>query len=109
MTVRSSVILGLVPLALVACTDGAVSTASTGASDGVARQLNPGMTAAEAEATLGMDAGFERNPANWDQSCISYAYESAEGPRYVHAVFENETLVRATDGHGDICTYADPV
>ena len=106
---RPALIFGLVPLVLVACTDGPVSTAGPGATDGVAGQLSAGMTAAQAEATLGMDAGYERNPANWDESCVSFVYDSGGDRRFVHAVFENETLVRATDGHASICTYPDPV
>jgi hypothetical protein len=93
-------------VALGGCMDGAapVSGGSTGAE---ARKLSAGMTPAQADAVFGVDAGYERNPANWDESCVSYAYGSPEAPRYVHAAFRNDRMVRATDGHGAICTYGD--
>jgi len=77
------------------------------AGDGQAGKLRVGSSENDAFAIFGPDSGFERNPANWDQSCLSYAYGSAETPRYVHAVYENGALVRATDGHTGICTFAD--
>ena len=66
--------------------------------------LSPGMTPAQAQAALGPDTGYERNPADWDETCISHA-----DPRggMVHAVFRGGALVRATGGHGTICTYPD--
>ena len=63
------------------------------------------MSKAQADAVFGLDAGYERNPANWDEACVSYAYGTADTPRYVHAVFQKEQMVRATDGHGAICIY----
>ncbi|SNS15563.1 hypothetical protein [Antarctobacter heliothermus] len=94
-------------LALGGCMEGAppVSGAGGGGQGAEARKLSAGMTQAQAEAVFGLDAGFERNPANWDESCVSYAYGDAATPRYVHAVFRGDTLTRATDGHGAICTY----
>ncbi|SMX30160.1 hypothetical protein TRP8649_04301 [Pelagimonas phthalicica] len=74
-------------------------------SDGVARKLAKGVSPSEAEVALGPDSGFERNPSNWDEACVSYNYGSAEAPRYVHAVFVNDALTRATDGHLDICSF----
>lgn len=72
-------------------------------SDGVAQKLSLGVNRAEAEVALGMDAGFERNPKNFDESCVSYAY--GDGPKYVHAVFRGGKLVQRTDGHRALCTY----
>lgn len=74
-------------------------------SDGVARKLAVGVSPAEATVALGTDSGFERNPDNWDESCVSYSYGTAEAPRYVHAVFVKDALVRATDAHVGICSY----
>lgn len=70
----------------------------------MAAKLSSGITEAEAGVALGVEAGLERNPENWDESCLSYAY--GDSPlRYVHAVFRKGVLVRATDGHREICTY----
>lgn len=94
-------------LALGGCMDGA-TPASGGAGGGQgaeARKLSAGMTQVQSDAVFGLDAGYERNPANWDESCVSYAYGDAGTPRYVHAVFRGGRLLRATDGHGAICTY----
>ncbi|WP_417211014.1 hypothetical protein [Antarctobacter sp.] len=98
--------LGMVA-ALGGCMEGAapVSGGAGGGQGAEARKLSTGMTQAQADAVFGLDAGFERNPANWDEACVSYAYGSAEAPRYVHAVFRNGQLVRSTDGHGAICAY----
>lgn len=79
---------------------------SRGVGDGMAAKLRPGMTENEAFALFGPESGFERNPQNWDQSCLSYAYGPAEAPRYVHAVFQNGALLRATDGHDGLCIFA---
>lgn len=92
-------------LALSGCMDAAAPVTGGGGQGAEARKLSSGMSPAQAEAVFGLDAGFERNPANWDESCVSYAYGSGEAPRYVHAVFRNDRLVRSTDGHGAICTY----
>ncbi|MFC0156860.1 hypothetical protein [Mameliella alba] len=104
MMLRLVLILGTL-LALGGCMEGATAVGgSTGGGQGPeARKLSSGMTPAQAEGVFGLDAGYERNPANWDEACISYAYDG--GARYVHAVYRNDRLVRATDGHGAICTY----
>ncbi|SMX38655.1 hypothetical protein [Maliponia aquimaris] len=96
---------GAALLALAGCMQGVAPGATGGAQGAEARKLSNGMTKAQADAVFGLDAGYERNPANWDEACVSYAYGSPEAPRYVHAVFRGETLVRSTDGHGAICTY----
>ena len=92
-------------LGLSGCMETAAPVAGGGGNGAEARKLSGGMTKAQADAVFGMDAGYERNPANWDEACVSYAYGSPEAPRYVHAVFRNERLTRSTDGHGAICTY----
>ena len=96
-------------LLVVSVVGGCLQTAGSGSavttSDGVARKLAKGITPSEASVALGPDAGFERNPENWDEACISYNYGSEEAPKYVHAVFVQDALVRATDGHLDICAY----
>jgi hypothetical protein len=92
------------PLTLLAACMTPTPQTARGGNDGVAAQLSAGISRAEAEALLGMEAGFERNPADWDESCVSYAYGDGR-PRYVHAVFRNGTLQRASDGHGAICTF----
>ncbi len=94
-------------LGVAGCMQGAAPDASTPSSDGVARKLAKGVSPAEAAVALGPDAGFERNPNNWDEACVSYNYGSAEAPKYVHAVFVNDAMTRATDGHLDICSYAE--
>ena len=82
---------------------------SRGGGDGMAAKLRPGMTENDAFGVFGPESGFERNPDNWDQSCLTYAYGDAGAPLYVHAVYENGVLIRATDGHPAICTFAaDP-
>ena len=86
-----------------------LAAAGGGKQGAEARKLTRGMTNAQADAVFGLDAGYERNPANWDETCVSYAYGAAEAPRYVHAVFQNEKLIRSTDGHGAICVYGDLV
>lgn len=107
---RVALILG-VAAALSGCMEGATAVGGgaggrTGGEQGPeARKLSSGMSPAQAEGVFGLDAGYERNPANWDEACISYAYDG--GTRYVHAVYRNDRLVRATDGHGAICTYGD--
>lgn len=101
------VLLGCAVLSVAGCLQGGpVGDASQPAgSDGVARKLAVGVSPAEATVALGADAGFERNPNNWDESCVSYSYGTPEAPKYVHAVFVNDALVRATDAHVGICSY----
>jgi len=72
--------------------------------DGVAEKMSLGISPAEAEVAMGFEAGFERNPNNWDEACYSYGYGDSP-KRYVHAVYRQNALVRATDGHSAICTY----
>lgn len=81
--------------------------AAAGRSDGVAAGLPIGATKAEIDARLGMEAGYERNPRNFDEACASYAY--GDGPAYVHAVFRGDALVQATDAHPGLCTYGSLV
>lgn len=81
------------------------SASTAGSGDGEARKLKIGSSSNEAFSTFGPEAGFERNPDNFDETCLSYAYGSAESPRYVHAYYFNNVLSRATDGHSAICTY----
>ena len=89
------------------CVQGtAPSSSRAGSSAGMANQVTPGMSEDDVFAVFGPDDGFARNPDNWAESCISYAYGSETAPRYVHAVFENGALLRATDGHDAPCTYA---
>lgn len=97
-------------LALSGCMEAAspVARGAGPASDGQAAKLKTGMSENAAFEVFGPESGFERNPANWDQSCLSYAYGSAEAPRYVHALFENGALVQATDGHAALCTFSAP-
>ncbi|KUF11156.1 hypothetical protein [Pseudoponticoccus marisrubri] len=73
--------------------------------DNVARKLTPGVTKPEVDVALGNDAGYERNPADFDEACASYNYGTADSPKYVHAVFRNGQLQRATDGHLVLCSY----
>ena len=89
-------------LALTACMDSA-PTSESGGNDGVAKKLSLGVTKAEADVALGVEAGFERNPKNYDEECVSYAY--GDGPRFVHAVFRGGKLVQRSDGHRGLCTY----
>ncbi|MGH1415352.1 MAG: hypothetical protein ACRBB0_17825 [Pelagimonas sp.] len=93
-------------LSLAGCMQGAAPGADAPKSDGVARKLSKGVSPSEAAVALGPDAGFERNPANWDEACVSYNYGTTEAPKYVHAVFVNDALTRATDGHFEICSYS---
>ncbi|MBP0483604.1 hypothetical protein [Sagittula salina] len=72
--------------ALSACAIVSLAPAVRGGTDGVAAKLRPGVTRAEADVALGPDAGFERNPKDFDESCVSYAYGGVP-PLYVHAVF----------------------
>ena len=97
----------LLPLLTSACMEAAPPAQRSG-NDGVADKLALGVTKAEVDTALGIEAGFERNPANWDESCASYAY-GGDRRRYVHAVFEDGVLTRASDGHGTICTYGASV
>lgn len=85
------------------CMQTAAPTART--DDGEARKFKPGMSQNDAFAAFGPESGFERNPANWDEVCLSYAYGSAEAPSYVHARFTGDVLTGATDGHAGLCTY----
>ncbi|MCC1494354.1 hypothetical protein [Cognatishimia sp. F0-27] len=94
---------------LVACGDGVVmpggAGGGAGAADGEANRLDAGMTEAEVLEKMGPENGFERNPVNLDQTCLSFNYGSEAAPRYVHALMERNVLVRATDGHGALCTF----
>ncbi|MBY6113273.1 hypothetical protein KUW09_04960 [Mameliella alba] len=93
-------------LALGGCMEGAAPVTGGGGGQGAqARKLSTGMSPAQAEAVFGVDAGYERNPADWDETCVSYVYGTEGNLRYVHAIFRGDRLVRATDGHGAICTY----
>lgn len=87
--------------------DAAEPASGGGGSGPEARKLSTGMSKAQADAVFGVDAGYERNPANWDEACASYAYGTAEAPRYVHATFLGDQMTRATEGHAAICTYGD--
>ncbi|GAA4227368.1 hypothetical protein J4E08_20830 [Sagittula sp. NFXS13] len=92
--------------ALTACQSGDQPMTARSKDDGVAQKLALGISAAEAEVALGMEAGFERNPQNYDESCSSYAYgDFGDGPRYVHARFRDGALVQRSDGHRGLCTY----
>ncbi|MCT4611058.1 MAG: hypothetical protein N4A70_17880 [Pelagimonas sp.] len=75
--------------------------------DGVAKKLQPGSSKEVVDVALGLDAGFERNPEDWDQSCASYNYGSEASPKYVHALFRNGVLTRATDGHLVLCHFGE--
>lgn len=74
---------------------------------GPASKLPQGASSNDAFAVFGPESGFERNPNNFDETCLSYAYGATETPSYVHAYFVNDVLSRATDGHAGLCTYAD--
>lgn len=104
------VLLSSAVLSVAGCLQGAPAgdASQPARSDGVARKLAVGVSPAEATVALGADAGFERNPDNWDESCVSYSYGTPEAPKYVHAVFVNDALVRATDAHVGICSYEAP-
>lgn len=101
MRMSPALIALLLPLA--GCME-ATPPAVTNGSDGVAQKLTMGVTRAEADVALGMDAGFERNPKNFDEECVSYAYGGVP-TRYVHAVFRQGRLVAASDAHPTLCTY----
>lgn len=90
-------------VALAGCME--ASAPSGPVADGEARKLKPGMSQNEAFAVFGPESGFERNPADWDEVCLSYAYGPAEAPSYVHARFRGDALTQATDGHRTLCTY----
>lgn len=97
---------GLALLALVATSGCMESTApATRSGDGEARKFKPGMSQNDAFAAFGPESGFERNPADWDEVCLSYAYGPAEAPSYVHARFRGDVLISATDGHAGLCIY----
>ncbi|WGW05470.1 hypothetical protein [Tropicibacter oceani] len=102
------VLSGLCALSLAGCMQGAAPGAGATANDGMASKLKPGSSENDAFLTFGPESGFERNPQNWDQSCLSYAYGPGDAPRYVHALYENGALVRATEGHGGLCTFDAP-
>lgn len=102
---RRFLVLSSAALALAGCMETAAPAGGGGGNGPEARKLSAGMTRAQTDAVFGLDAGFERNPANWDESCVSYAYGNADAPRYVHATFLGDRMTRATDGHGAICTY----
>ncbi|MFW2541427.1 hypothetical protein ACN2XU_02210 [Primorskyibacter sp. 2E107] len=87
-------------LALAGCTDGPAPSASSAPGAAVA-QLQPGMTEEQAFAILGPEVGYVRNPANWDQACLSYGSAGA----YIHAVFENGALIRSSAGNPALCSF----
>lgn len=98
----SVAVLGL----LAACSGtGGPQGADRVGNDGVAERLAIGASRSDVEAQLGLERGFERNPANFDESCVSFVYGGDGTERFVHAVFRDDRLVRATDGHGVLCTY----
>jgi hypothetical protein len=92
----------MVCLALAGCAPAAGPVAEKAANDGVAQKLTLGVSRAEADVALGIEAGFERNPMNYDEECVSYAYGDG---KYVHAVFRGGALVQRSDGHRSLCTY----
>lgn len=103
---RLGLICGLA-LTLTACGEVTLTgePAPVATSDGVASKLKMGVTKNELDVALGPDAGYERNPNNWDQACASYPY--SDGKKYVHATFVKDSLISATDGHTLICTYEE--
>ncbi|MFZ7091925.1 hypothetical protein [Primorskyibacter sp. 2E233] len=101
------VLCGLTALSLSGCIEAAAPSSAPSA-DGMATKLKPGSSENDAFLTFGPESGFERNPDNWDQSCLSYAYGPGDAPKYVHALFENGVLIRSSDGHDGLCTFAQP-
>ncbi|ETA52851.2 hypothetical protein P279_06380 [Rhodobacteraceae bacterium PD-2] len=99
-------VVALVSLCLLAaCAGGGGPRAEAPGNDGVADRLAIGATQADIEAQLGLERGFERNPADFDESCVSFVYARGGQERFVHAIFRDDRLVRASDGHGGLCTY----
>lgn len=82
------------------------STSGQSVANGPASQLPQGASSNDAFAIFGPESGFERNPNNFDETCLSYAYGATETPRYVHAYFVNDVLRLASDGHVGLCTYS---
>ncbi|WP_143595853.1 hypothetical protein [Tropicibacter naphthalenivorans] len=95
-------------LALSACMQAGTVQEPRNTGRGIAAKLHTGVTKAEADVALGFDAGYERNPNDFDEACASYAYDVGDKTEYVHAVFRQGQLTRATDGHLTLCTYAAP-
>jgi len=92
-------------LALTACGPGSHSGAIQGSRDSPVDRLEPGMTPGRVGRITGAESGSERSPANSDETCVSYVYDETLAPKYVHAVFNGGTLVRASDGHTGLCSY----
>lgn len=77
--------------------------AINGSSDSGVRNLSVGMSPAEVGRIIG--AHQFQNPVEGkpSQFCRSYEYDEFVRAKYVHAVFENDQLIRATDRHGRPC------
>ncbi len=105
----------ILPLVLVTAAAGCMTGGSQSAiqpagslpAQGPASKLTAGASSNDAFAIFGPESGFERNPSNFDETCLTYAYGPAEVPNYVHAYYINDVLSRASDGHTGLCTYAD--
>lgn len=92
-------ILALGVLALSGCEAPPIS----GGSDSGVKWLSQGMSFAQARAALGpQTAGDIRS--DLAPNCITWVYDETIDPRYIHAIFEGDSLVSARDNFNAPCT-----
>ena len=74
-----------------------------GTSDSLVNRLEVGMSSAEVAAIIG-EAQFEaRTSLDASRRCLSYIYDEHVDARFAHAVFDDDRLVEASDGHRTTC------
>ena len=73
-----------------------------GTVDSGTNRLRVGMRPAQVQTIIG--ASQETIPAIGGGRCLSYLYDEVIGAKYVHAVFVDGALVRASDGHPTPCS-----
>ena len=84
--------------AVAACQSGPIS----GTPDSNVRGLDVGMSLAEVGTIIG--ASQEEVILPDGTLCVSYLYDEVIAPKFVHAVFADEALVSASDGHAVTCS-----
>ena len=87
-------------VAVAACEPGPIS----GTPDSNVRGLDVGMSLAEVGNVIGTSQEEVILPDG--TLCVSYLYDEVVAPKFVHAVFADEVLVRASDGHAVTCSGA---
>ncbi|EBA11097.1 hypothetical protein [Roseobacter sp. CCS2] len=89
----------LTAIFLAACEAGPIN----GTSDSLANRLEVGMTPAQVGRIIGQHQFESRASADDDRLCRSYIYDEAIDSKFVHAIFDDDQLVSASDRHRTAC------